>query len=58
VGEALTQSPRQLVVGRAGYGKTTLLKWGAVQAARNVPEEIVAEAPEMTAWRGKVPFFV
>ncbi|MEM7116984.1 MAG: NACHT domain-containing protein [Chloroflexota bacterium] len=56
---ALTQSPRQLVVGRAGYGKTTLLKWGAVQAAaQSVLPETAEAAPEMASWQGRVPFFV
>jgi hypothetical protein len=50
--QALTQGSRLLVVAGAGSGKSTRLKWAAVQAARDVPD------PALQAWRGRIPFFV
>ena len=43
---------RLVVVAREGYGKTTLLKWAAVQIARNMPDV------QIDAWQGCLPFFV
>lgn len=49
---ALTGSRRVLVRGQAGGGKTTLLQWLAVSAARGrLPAE-------MGGWRGAIPFLL
>ncbi len=49
--EALAQHPRLLVVAGAGLGKTTLLRWAAVQAAQH-------RGDNGAAWRKRLPFFV
>ncbi|USX49326.1 NACHT domain-containing NTPase [Lentzea sp. HUAS12] len=48
----LSQSGRTLIRGEAGHGKTTLLQWLAVCAARRQFVE------ELEAWNGCVPFFI
>ncbi|GAA4717720.1 NACHT domain-containing protein [Phytohabitans rumicis] len=52
VEQALARSHRTLLRGEAGSGKTTVLKWLAVTAAR------AAFAAELTGWNGHVPFLV
>ncbi|MCB9005765.1 MAG: NACHT domain-containing protein [Ardenticatenaceae bacterium] len=52
VNDAFANHRRLVVVARAGYGKTTLLKWAAVQIARNMPD------CDVPLWQGCIPFFV
>jgi len=52
VSEVFASNRRLVIVARAGFGKTTLLKWAAVQIARNLPDTDVAP------WQDRVPFFV
>lgn len=52
VEEVLVGSPRLLIRGEAGLGKTTLLQWIAVRCARGDLE------PPLTTWNEMVPFFV
>ena len=49
----LAESPYLLLRGEAGSGKTTLMKWIAVQSASQCfPQE------ELASWNGTVPFFI
>ncbi|MEM7347540.1 MAG: NACHT domain-containing protein, partial [Chloroflexota bacterium] len=50
--KALGLNSRLLVVGNAGYGKTTLLKWAAVQTAS------AKLTDDLQAWTGRLPFFI
>ena len=50
--KALTSHKRILVTARAGYGKTTLLKWAGVQVANASTDD------ELAAWKGRNVFFV
>jgi NACHT domain len=52
VERALGQSPRTLIRGEAGSGKTTILHWLAVTAAR------ARFTGELADWNGCVPFLV
>lgn len=52
VNDAFANNRRLVVVARAGFGKTTLLKWAAVQIARNMPDSDVPQ------WQNRIPFFV
>ncbi|MEM7534439.1 MAG: leucine-rich repeat domain-containing protein [Chloroflexota bacterium] len=60
VDEALATANRLLIVSEAGLGKTTLLKWIAVQAATGVfddPNKTPYNAP-LASWRRRIPFFL
>ena len=52
VDEALARCQRVLIRGEAGSGKTTMLQWLAVQAARESFEGA------LDSWNGQVPFFI
>ncbi|WP_419996719.1 NACHT domain-containing protein [Streptomyces boninensis] len=48
--------PRVLLRGVAGSGKTTLVQWLAVAAARQADEQRKSEAEGMAYLRGRIPF--
>ncbi|MBI3960399.1 MAG: leucine-rich repeat domain-containing protein [Chloroflexi bacterium] len=52
VAEAFSRSRRLVVIAPAGLGKTTLLRWAAVQMARNQSRE------EIPLWQGRLPFYL
>ena len=52
VAEAFGRGQRLVVIAPAGLGKTTLLRWAAVQMARRQWDG------EFPLWEGRIPFFV
>ncbi|CAG0989829.1 Internalin A [Methanosarcinales archaeon] len=52
VEEILNESPRLIIRGQAGYGKTTLIKWIAVKSAGQTFEK------QLTSWNNTIPFFI
>ena len=52
VAEAFSHSRRLVVIAPAGLGKTTLLRWAAVQMAQ------YKEADDIPLWQGRLPFYL
>ena len=52
VDQILATSRRIVIRGQAGSGKTTLMRWVAVQAAKKTFEG------ELTGWNNTIPFFI